>query len=360
MTPYERQLIRELLRTLVAVAVVVTVIVSSHRLAGLLGRAAEGEIPAELVLALLGLGTFNVLLLMLPLAFYLGTLLTLGRMRRDRELLAWSALGMAPLRLYRPLLAVALPLAGLTGLMTLFVAPELAQRYFDLRYAAEAEADVALLRPGQFHEFQNGRIVVYASALSSDRGELLNLFLSQRDENGQVTLQTAARGYLTAARSGSRYVILEQGQLLRGRPGSKDYLVVDYERHAIRLDSDRSSGRERLETVPTAELLARADDALRAELHWRLASPIAIIVLAILALPLSLSGQTNHRTGPILTASLVYLVYANSLSLARSWTERGLDPLELGLSWVHPLPLLLAAILLWTQRHRRRRPPPSS
>src|SRR5690606_23080080 len=101
-----------------------------------------------------------------------------------------------------------------------------------------------------------------------------------------------------------------------------------------------------IETRPTGALLASDDPRDAAELQWRISSPLSLLVLGLLAVPLSRSSPREGRYSRVGVGLLIYIIYANMLSIARVWLERGLAPEWLGLWWVHALAALIAFLLL--------------
>jgi lipopolysaccharide export system permease protein len=100
---------------------------------------------------------------------------------------------------------------------------------------------------------------------------------------------------------------------------------------------------------------ARAD---RAELQWRLSTPLALIVLALLAVPLSRSSPREGRYARIGMGLLIYVIYQSTWSIARVSVERGTVPEWLGMWWVHALLGLVAITLLLKQSGALTRPKP--
>jgi lipopolysaccharide export system permease protein len=91
------------------------------------------------------------------------------------------------------------------------------------------------------------------------------------------------------------------------------------------------------------------DAESRAELEWRIASPLSILILALLAVPLGQSSPREGKYARVGAGLLIYIVYANSLSIARIWVERETIPSWLGLWWVHALVGGLAIFMLLRQ-----------
>ena len=78
------------------------------------------------------------------------------------------------------------------------------------------------------------------------------------------------------------------------------------------------------------------------------------VVLMVLAVPLSKLRPRQGRFARVGLAVLVYFVYSNLLATVRVWIEKESPGGQFGLWWVHLLPLLVAAWLLW----REERPGP--
>jgi len=86
------------------------------RLSTLLSDAAVGSLPGGVLTLLLGLRTMMALPSLLPAVLYLGVLLAMDRLSRDRELLAMEASGVTPGRLERTVLGFAFcGAAGIVG-----------------------------------------------------------------------------------------------------------------------------------------------------------------------------------------------------------------------------------------------------
>ena len=133
-----------------------------------------------------------------------------------------------------------------------------------------------------------------------------------------------------------------------------------FERNDIRLPDNavEDAGSTSQRSASTAALLqaGAGDPAARAELHWRLASPLSVLVLALLALPLARSSPREPRYARLLLALLAWLTYYNLLVLGRTWIAEGTLAPALGLWWVHLPVLALAAWMLWSSQRLRSTP----
>jgi len=84
-----------------------------------------------------------------------------------------------------------------------------------------------------------------------------------------------------------------------------------------------------------------------AELEWRISLALSVLVLTLLAVPLSKVKPKQGRYAKLAPAVLFYIVYANLLFLARAWIKKGVLAPWLGIWWVHLLILLIAGFFIW-------------
>jgi lipopolysaccharide export system permease protein len=347
-----RYLSREIFQTLVGVILVLLLIFLSNRLVRYLAEAAAGQLPADVIFTLVALKTVKYLILLLPLALYLAVLLVLGRLYRDSEMAALAACGVGTMRLYRPVLYLALPLVLAQGWFSLNIVPWADAQEARIIGRAQEQMDISAVSPGRFREGRqgvDGRRVIYAQAVDAD-GQLRKVFIQVREANQNVLL-SAERGHVEQdPRTGNRYLVLVDGYRYHGEPGSPEFRILHFARHGILLRAgDDVQGHVKLNAVPTSELWGSHAAAEQAELQWRLSIPIATLALALLALPLGRVSPRKSNYGRLLIAVVVYVVYFNLLALAQTWTEKGQIPPMLGLWWVHGLMLVLVGVLLVRQ-----------
>jgi len=147
---------------------------------------------------------------------------------------------------------------------------------------------------------------------------------------------------------------LYEGERYEGLPGQAQLRRVRFAEHGLPVRvADPEFGPGRIEARSTATLLGAADPASRAELQWRFSLPLMAVVLTLLAVPLAELQPRQGRYGRIGLAILLYFVYSNLLSAARTWVEKGVVDPALGLWWTHLVVLGIAGWLWW-----RQSPPP--
>ncbi|RUQ32249.1 MAG: LPS export ABC transporter permease LptF [Candidatus Competibacteraceae bacterium] len=341
----DRYLIREIGLTLLGTTLALLAIILSHRLATYLSKAASGLLARDSIFQLLILQMPDLLVMLIPLAFLLSIMLTLGRLYRDHEMVALAACGYGPLSIYRAVFLLAMPLALFTAVLSLFLMPLVMELQFEALAKARKEAEVSMFTPGAFREVLDGRHVVYIGAL--DDRELHNIFIQSRETDGRISITTGDQGRQITDEDGIRYVALDRGHRYRGTPGRGDYEMLRFERAIVRVDSGPPPQTwQHRETVPLRRLWGASEPLYIAELQMRLNSPIQVLVIALWAPLLARARPREGRYGRIIAAILIYAIDFNLIGIGQSWLSHGIVGAELGLWWVHGLFLLFGFGLL--------------
>jgi len=351
----ERFIARELVVTQAAVTVVLLLVIIGGVLARVLRDVAVGRIPVDFLPWMVGLGAIKGIVLLWPVALFLAFMLVLGRLQRDSELVALQAGGMSFTALYRALFLVAGPAALLLFLLMTLLVPRIEGHVDHLRDLAEQRSELVGITPGRFQHSRVGDLVFFAERMSADRQALLEVFI-YREQEGEAQVIVAERAIPDPGAGDSGFLILENGHRHVGVPGSAEFQMLEFERLRIQItEPDPAAARHSVEAMSMAELWADRDQAReRAELEWRFALPVSVLVLALIALPLGQVPPRTSRYARIPAAIGVYVVYANLLIVGQGQLADGNIPLALGLWWTHLPILALWLVLAW--RHRFLRP----
>lgn len=345
MSIVSRYVFRECLAALTLVLAVVFLILLSNQFAEVLGDAAAGSLPREAVFPILGLTSLSYVTMLAPFALFLGILLALARLNRDSEMAALWACGIGPARLLRPIGLLSLLLAAATSWLSLVQTPSAIRRIEEIKIEAQEALQVSVIEAGKFASPDSGETVVYARDVRGD--ELAGVFL-QRHVGERIVAILADRGRrVQDAETGLMSFVLFDGTHYEGVPGETDFFVMQFGEQGFPVRAPEDDEYEPpIEMRSTAELIAAGDPAAAAELQWRISSPLSMFVLAVLAVPLSRSSPRAGRYSRAGIGILIYIIYANTLSIARVWLERGLVPEWVGLWWVHAIAGLVAVLLL--------------
>lgn len=346
---FHRSLVREFSLIALAVVGVLLAIILTRLLILLLGKASGGDVPAEAVLGLIAFGLINYLPVLLGIAVFVAVLLALTRSYRDSEMTVWFASGLSLAAWIRPVLQFAFPVAIICALLSLVLTPWSQAQSVEYTRLLASRDEVSSVTPGLFRESRNADRVFFVDKLS-ERDDVVNNIFVQSTQNNRMGVMVAQRGFIETAENGDRFVILLNGRRYEGNPGALDYRTVDFDRYALRIEP-REAAREEPKTksLGTLELLADRRPEQIAELHWRIALPIAVVLMALFAIPLAFVNPRSGRSWNLIFAVLAYALYNNLLSIFQAWTAQGKVPMWIGLWPVHGVMVGLVALLFYQQ-----------
>jgi lipopolysaccharide export system permease protein len=152
------------------------------------------------------------------------------------------------------------------------------------------------------------------------------------------------------AENGDRFLIMLNGRRYEGTPGQADYRVVSFARYAVRIEqSETKQYLPNQRSAATGTLISDPSPINMAELALRLGAPISAVILALLAIPMSAVNPRTGRSGNLLMAVFVFMIYTNLVSLSQTWIARGKVPPLIGISAVH-LAMLAVLVLVFAWR----------
>jgi lipopolysaccharide export system permease protein len=342
-----RYLAREALISTAAVTSVLLLIITSARLIKYLANAATGKMEAGFVFWVLLWRIPGFLELLLPLGLFLGILLAYGRLYLDSEMVVLRACGISLRRLALYAMGPALLIAALVATMTLWLAPLGAAKSEEMFSIQESRSELELLTPGRFQSQTGGRQVTYAESYDAETDQLQEVFIAQRNENGEpivLMADRAERQYIPEY--GGRFLILQDGYRYDGTPGQATYSRTAYEGYGISLpEAEIASEITELDALPTLQLLSSDKLAEQVRLHWRLSLPVLAFIVTLIAVPMSRTNPRQGRFAKLIPSIVLYLLYLTLLTSMRSSAEEG--EVSVWILWlIHAAFLLLAANLI--------------
>ncbi|HSD97752.1 MAG TPA: LPS export ABC transporter permease LptF [Sulfuricaulis sp.] len=349
-----RAFYREAAMTTLAIGVVLLVVMVLMSLSFLLGRAVRGDQSRTVVFILLGFQTLSKLDVLLPLAFYLGILLTLSRWYRDSEMTVLAACGVGLMHFMRPVMVLGLVFGALALAGAFYFTPFATRQIEQVKLVISQRSEPASIYPGVFLEAPGTGRIVYAEKIE-ENGGLQGIFVSSLEEGKQGVL-VAKSGYpYTDPKTGDKFIALQNGTLYEGEPGEAGYRILEYSVYSLRIVPTKI-GEAPVPTagLPTLKLLTQlADRNINAEFHWRLGKTIALFVLALYAVVLAYTDVRRGRMSNLFVAIVVYFIYSNLLGIGETLLQNGRMPAAAGLWWVHIGMALVALYFLRQRAHDR-------
>lgn len=342
---------------MLAVLGVLVVIFLSTEFSRYLDQAAQGHIPTNMLFKLVGITIPTLVSLLLPLAYFFALLLGYGRMYVDNEMIVLHACGMSYRYLLRITMQQALVLLVIVSILNFWLVP-LLMRYKQ-QLLSESAIGIVLqtIVPGQFQYAQKQGQVFYVKSVSHDHNHLAGIFIAQKSTTNQPKdiyhanhswdIVYAKSGYQSHDRKmGMNFFTSVQGHRYFGTAGQPNFMILNYDSYILRLPGNDLMSTMNAQALPSHILVEGYKNPMyAAELQWRISLVISVILMALLAVPLSNVHPRQGRFAKLFPAILIYLIYANMLYVARSWVAQGTVSIAVGMWWIHLLLLVLIGLL---------------
>ncbi|MFH0265896.1 LPS export ABC transporter permease LptF [Vibrio rumoiensis] len=341
-----RYLIRETLKSQFAVFFVLFLVFLSQKFIRVLADASDGDIPASMIMSIVGLNMPAMGLLMLPLSLYVGILLTFGRLYAESEITVMNATGIGNKFLVQAALYLAVITGGIAAVNSLWLSPWSQEKVTQLLEQVTATSSIDLLKKGQFQPSPDGSAVVFVDDIKDKK--LTNVFIAQprSRESIRPSVMFANSGVVNEYADGRQMLTLQKGTRYEGIPNSLDYRNTDYDEYSALIGQrDVQKKKRKWEAIPTLELIGKNDLEAKAELQWRITLIVCIPLLTLVVVPLSSVNPRQGRFAKLGPAVLIYLAYFLAISAMKSAVEDGSVPPALGM-WSINACLLIAGIIL--------------
>lgn len=347
-----RYLLRETFKSQLAVFFILMSIFITLRFVRILGDATDGNVPADLVLGFITLYSPMLASLVLPISLFLGVMLAHGRLYVDSEMTVLKACGVSEWYIVRVTLFVAFIVSIATAVVTLYLAPLAMEKEYQLQEEAASKSGLAAVMPGRFQQTGDDNAVIFVHDIDTANQSLRKVFLAQHSlSENDIHLIYAQSGRINQSQAGGQQLVLEKGTQYEGTTTANDYQVVQFDEYAVTIEQPNTQEeRRKMVAIPTLELWSIDTIEAKAEFQWRIAIPLSLPFLVLIAVPLSAVDPRQGRFGKMLPALLLYLGYFLLLLASRRVMEDGKLPSFVGLWWVHVVMLIVGTALIARER----------
>ena len=331
------------------VAAVLLIIFVGFSLSRFLTQADAGLLNTGEVVRLTFLKVLIALEVLLPIGLFFGLILGLGKLHSDSEIVALQASGMSELRMVRPIVTLAIPLALVIAALSVYVRPWAYAQTYGMLAIAEASSDIDRIKAGQFYLTRKTALSAEDTALSAEDTAASQEENSQgsRDRERAIFIekispeQVLERIFIRTRTGSEIQVISSQTGVFIERPAAEYHTLelnnarifkrvddgpdlfarIDHFTMNVANEQPEPPG-YKAKSVASAKLMFSRDPKDQAEFQWRLSTPFSTLLLALLAVPLSRSKPRHGRYAKLLLALVIYAAYFNLIGISRTWVEQ--------------------------------------
>ena len=232
----------------------------------------------------------RLLVYILPMAFFAGTLFGLNKLNSDSELVVMSAAGFSRRQLLAPVMMAAVIMMALTYLCSLYLMPlgerAMKSKVLDIR----SDIGTAILNEGEFNTPTN-ELTVFIRELSPD-GHIRGILVHDNRDALRPTTYIAEGGVLADTPAGAR-LIMRDGTIEQSSLGGSHLSVLRFQTYVF--DLDQFTGPAQATQLDTSERFLpellwpgqhvdkRVANAYFAEANNRIAAPLYCLAFALIA-----------------------------------------------------------------------------
>ena len=343
-----RYICKEIFQTSFSVILILLLIVSSGRLAKYLAQASIGDLSSNIVFSVILYRIPDFLPLVIPLGFFIGILLALGRLYSDNEMIIISNSGISKSRILSFILIPSILVSTLVAYLILFAAPASLHMVQSLLQQSSKDTSYNFIQPGKFQIYEEGKKVSYIDSYNNEKNILNDILLVDYDELGRLLIirSNSAKFFQEDIHS-SKDIFLFDGKIYQGEVDQLDYRITTFQEHAHKLNSPKTKEKLKLAvgSKPTSELIGSSSHTEIAALHWHLSFPLVVLVVSVFALGLSKTNKRIGRYTKLLPAILIYIIYIICITATRvSIESASMSPIML---WISHLIFFLFALIIF-------------
>ncbi len=343
---------------------VFTFVIFIRQLGNLLELVVRHNVPLHDMATLFLLPVPSILMMTIPLAVMVGTLIGLSRMAADGEVIAVRASGIGLSCFVRPVMLLAVTGWAVTLWMGLFLAPQALRKMSRMETGLTASQAPYEIQPRVFNEQFPNRLL-YLEDVASSRASWRHVFIADMTQRNSVKVTLAESGVLVNEAARNRFVLhLEQGTTHEYDPSRpEEYSVASFTDTEIPIPVDQG-GKGAPRSLPPYLNLTQLWQSIHqprdrqpalVELHWRFALPVAAIVLALVGIPLGISTRKGGKSLGVMLSLLLFFVYYILMAFGRSFAMQGRVSPVIGLWLANVLFALAGIIMLSNLSHVRNR-----
>ncbi len=321
-----------------------------------LSLAADGQLDMLTAFKLIGLNTLITLEILLPSALFFSVLSAIGRLYRDSEMYALFAAGVSRARILEAVFKLALVIAVITGLMSVLGRPWAFRTSYALESQAAAQFDLKQMSANEFVNMNGSDYTFIAHDIDLAKGLHKGVFLQKNYwKQGRSEIIVAESAAMPALNPGqaTRATFYNGYNYLLDNQEHRD-VTVKFKEMVVQLPNEEAQEKYRRKAETTPNLARSSDPKDVAEYQWRITTPLATILLALIAVPLARSAPRESRFRNFSIALLAYISLFSMISVLRTFMEKGTLGAIPGLWTAYALQGVLLAVLVTQPRLKKR------
>jgi len=300
----------EVFRSSIGVLLIFFLLVVGSRIVGYFEQAAEGNIDPGIILSVITLRFPDFITLLIPLSFFLGLLITIGRLNSEGEIHGYFSAGLSKFNLIKFLLPQAFIYFFITLVLSLYIAPYTKNLSKDLLVIDSFEEQIDAIQSDEIVSLDDGGFLYVQTA---DEGLIKGVKLFQVDEDNSFIV--ISDELLTTEKDKTIELNLKNGSFYGGLFSESSKIISNFNNFNFEIDKNMSQSND----LSLTKLFDYSSASDQATFQWNISIPIPILILLLYGIYISSSKPREGKFSFMLPGMLIYVSYLSLLILGREF-----------------------------------------
>ena len=300
----------EVFRSSIGVLLIFFLLVVGSRIVGYFEQAAEGNIDPGIILSVITLRFPDFITLLIPLSFFLGLLITIGRLNSEGEIHGYFSAGLSKFNLIKFLLPQAFIYFFITLVLSLYIAPYTKNLSKDLLVIDSFEEQIDAIQSDEIVSLDDGGFLYVQTA---DEGLIKGVKLFQVDEDNSFIV--ISDELLTTEKDKTIELNLKNGSFYGGLFSESSKIISNFNNFNFEIDKNMSQSND----LSLTKLFDYSSSSDQATFQWNISIPITILILLLYGIYISSSKPREGKFSFMLPGMLIYVSYLSLLILGREF-----------------------------------------
>ena len=300
----------EVFRSSISVLLIFFLLVVGSRIVGYFEQAAEGNIDPGIILSVIALRFPDFITLLIPLSFFLGLLITIGRLNSEGEIHGYFSAGLSKFNLIKFLLPQAFIYFFITLVLSLYIAPYTKNLSKELLVIDSFEEQIDAIQSDEIVSLDDGGFLYVQTA---DEGLIKGVKLFQVDEDNSFIV--ISDELLTKEKDKTIELNLKNGSFYGGLFSESSKIISNFNNFNFEIDKNMSQSND----LSLTKLFDYSSASDQATFQWNISIPITILILLLYGIYISSSKPREGKFSFMLPGMLIYVSYLSLLILSREF-----------------------------------------
>ena len=330
----------EVFRSSIGVLLIFFLLVVGSRIVGYFEQAAEGNINPGIILSVIALRFPDFITLLIPLSFFLGLLITIGRLNSEGEIHGYFSAGLSKFNLIKFLLPQAFIYFFITLVLSLYIAPYTKNLSKDLLVIDSFEEQIDAIQSDEIVSLDDGGFLYVQTA---DEGLIKGVKLFQVDEDNSFIV--ISDELLTTEKDKAIELNLKNGSFYGGLFSESSKIISNFNNFNFEIDKNMSQSND----LSLTKLFDYSSASDQATFQWNISIPITILILLLYGIYISSSKPREGKFSFMLPGMLIYVSYLSLLILGREFISDNPDSI-FNLWFIHGLFILFLFLYAYREK----------